>query len=696
MARARPMQTSFTSGVVNPRLVARTDLQHYYDGLLRADNVNIRPQGGARVRGGFRYIDQAAELNARLVPFVFDRSNKYLLEFTNLQMRVFKDGVLQATVVTTLTTAQVDTMDYAQSYNALFLVHPDVQPQLVFRGGDDTTWSIGTLTFENIPDFDYNDASSPIPTTHDIQITFEGTWQAGDHYKLELDNFETPEIVYSSDTAANERRIAEELLKLPPTGLRAAGITVTYQSGTIYRIQFSGDSADAYEPMTGFNVDTAASRITETTRTTVGVSRREPAISSTRGWPKAVTLYEGRLWLGGLRSLPQHAIGSVVDDTLNLQVGDGFDDEAIFQALDTGQYNGIDYLHPGRHLQNFTEGGEFFYPARPITPANSGRPPQTKYGTAEVKPVEIDGATLFVTRSAQTLREYLYAQLEEAYNASSLSLLAADPLLSTGIVDMAGVSGVSADESSYVYTPTGDGNVAVLNTLRSQDIAAWSRYTTEGDIKRVAAVDDELYFLVHRTIGGTVVPYIERCNPGNCTTRTDSHVAGTQASSTVITGLDHLEGASVRAIGDGFVFPAQVVSGGQVVVSRAVTDYEVGLEFNPDIRSMPLNVDLGDGPLIGRTKSVPKLYVLTKDSAGVLAAFDVTDDPGEDTLQEQPDPLWRLDQTQTDSPPPTASGVREYGFMGSTDRDAIIRLYQRDPLPFEVLGFVASVEIGGE
>lgn len=701
MPKNRPLQSSFTSGVVNPALKARLDIDHYYEGLLLGDNIDIKPQGGIMVRAGTRYRATALALNARLIPFVFNRDDKYLLEFTALKMRVFKAGVLQTNlngsgndyITTTLTAAQVADIDFTQSYNSMFLFHEDVQPQLLFRGGDDTTWTIGAVTFDNIPEFDFNDSDSPTPTTHDVDIEFQGSWASGDHYKLELNNYETPEIVYSSTTAANIRRIEEELLKLPPTGFRSSSITVTYVSGTTYQIQFSDDSAEPYEPITGFSLDTAASKIAQTAVNATGVARREACISATRGWPRCGALYEGRLWMAGLKSLPQHELGSVVNDFLNLNIGEGFDDEAIFQAFDTDQFNGVDFLHPGRHLQAFTEGGEFFHPARPITPGASGRPRQTRYGSGGIKPTEIDGAALFITRSGKTLREFLFAQLEEAYNANSLSLLAADPLLSAGVVSMDSISGASEDESSYVRCVTADGNMAVLNTLRSQDIAGWSRYTTDGDYKQVAVVDDIVYCLVHRTIGGVETAFIEEFDD---TLRMDSAIEGTQASSTTISGLDHLEGETVRVIADGYLVDSETVASGAITVDVACTAYQVGLDYNPDVNTLPLTTELGDGPIIGRTKSVPDLYVLVKDTAGLIASFNTTDEDGVEIVQEQSDPSWVVGVNQTDIIAGTVSGSRHFEFLGSTENDAIIGLKQRDPLPFHILGLVATVDIGGE
>jgi hypothetical protein len=47
-------------------------------------------------------------------------------------------------------------------------------------------------------------------------------------------------------------------------------------------------------------------------------------------------------------------------------------------------------------------------------------PQQSSFGcAAHVKPCEVDGATIFCTRQQKTLREYLYLDREQAYNATS-------------------------------------------------------------------------------------------------------------------------------------------------------------------------------------------------------------------------------------------------------------------------------------
>src|SRR4029077_3534501 len=59
-----------------------------------------------------------------------------------------------------------------------------------------------------------------------------------------------------------------------------------------------------------------------------------------------------------------------------------------------------------------------------------------------------------------------------------------------------------------------------------------------------------------------------------------------------LTGLSHLEGATVQIVGDGAVFPDQVVTGGQVVLSQVVHTAFVGLPYTSRGRTMPVEIPL--------------------------------------------------------------------------------------------------------
>lgn len=686
MAKQQPLQTAFTSGVLHPGLAARSDIRHYYDGARTGRNVIFPKEGGARARWGLRYLGDLPG-RGRLVPFSFNTEQNYMLVFTEGQMRVFRDDELVTNIngsgnpflATPWTLDEAMEFDFTQSADTLVIVHPDVEPRRIVRGTDHNLWTLATLGLQGIPQFDFNDADSPTPVSHVVDITFN-SFSNGHRYKLELNGFETPEIIYSSaSTAANARRIRDELLLLPPTGFDEASITVAHTGGTTYRATFLGESADAYEPMTGRNTDSTAASITATTITT-GTPRREEVISATRGWPRTVTFYESRLWFGGTLQLPQSLLGSQIGDFFSFAMGTGLDDQGVFVTLNTNQVNEIRAVYPGRHLQVFTSGGEFYSPDRPLTPVLA-LPRQSQFGSAlGIKPVEVDGATIFCTRERKTLREYLFLWSEEAYNATSLTVLASHLL--TDIRSMAALTSTQDEEDSYVIAVNGDGTAAVLNTLRAQDIAAWSEMVTrEGDaLTQVAIVGEAIYFLVERTRNGATVHHLERAD---FATRMDASKRVTSGLGTTVGGFAHLAGESVQILVDGAPVDDQVVNGaGELTFATApASSVEAGYFVPPLVETMPLIVDFGEGPLMGARKRIVEIRLRVLDSLGIIANGRLIPDkiPG---------------TTMTATPDAPVTGIRKIGDLGWTEGDATITLTQQQPLPFHVLAVMGELEIG--
>jgi hypothetical protein len=85
--------------------------------------------------------------HARLIRFVYDRDQAYMLEFGNLYMRVFKDGAWNGTeIVTPYTSAMLPELNYMQNTDTMFLAHPQVPVQRLQRFGD-TSWSMLAAPF---------------------------------------------------------------------------------------------------------------------------------------------------------------------------------------------------------------------------------------------------------------------------------------------------------------------------------------------------------------------------------------------------------------------------------------------------------------------------------------------------------------------------------------------------------------------
>lgn len=94
MALPRTVQSSFSGGEISPQMYARVDMARYLDSLKLCRNFIPRHWGGIDNRPGTEFI-QACKLGddyARLIPFIFNDSQSYSIEFGNLYCRFYRNG----------------------------------------------------------------------------------------------------------------------------------------------------------------------------------------------------------------------------------------------------------------------------------------------------------------------------------------------------------------------------------------------------------------------------------------------------------------------------------------------------------------------------------------------------------------------------------------------------------------------------
>jgi hypothetical protein len=171
MGKIFNMQSNLNRGELAPSLVGRNDLESYYSGLRTATNVVCLPQGGVSRRSGTVYVDDF-DVNSRLELFSFNDEVEYLLVFYPLRMYIYKSGVLQTNIngsgndylTTTISADMLSSLDYTQSADTVIICHPDLAPQEIARTSD-TAWTISTIPFTDAPQYNFNDASSPSPTS---------------------------------------------------------------------------------------------------------------------------------------------------------------------------------------------------------------------------------------------------------------------------------------------------------------------------------------------------------------------------------------------------------------------------------------------------------------------------------------------------------------------------------------------------
>jgi len=151
---ADAIHRSFAGGEIAPSLLARADTVKYQTALRTCRNFIVQRFGGVTNRPGFQYIcGTKSNGAARLIKFVFNASQTYVLEFGNLYMRVVKAGA-QVTVsgtpyeiVTPYVTADLDNLQFVQSGDVVTITHPSYAPRELARTADDA-WTLTAITFE--------------------------------------------------------------------------------------------------------------------------------------------------------------------------------------------------------------------------------------------------------------------------------------------------------------------------------------------------------------------------------------------------------------------------------------------------------------------------------------------------------------------------------------------------------------------
>lgn len=649
MPRVRTPQTSFVSGEVSPKAFGRTDIEQYYAGAAELKNVYVTTQGGPLRREGLQYITNTnGNAVSRMISFEFNNIQTYLLVFQPSRMEVYKNDVLQTTVttgrVTDLTNTIIDEMKWTQSADTLIIVHEDLEPIEITRTSD-TVWNVASVTFDFIPQFAFSGTTQTSKTT---SLSFTAQPEV-DTYKL---------------TATGEFGASD-----------IVGQQVLARSG-IFQIIESIDSDNVIA-----RILVEPSAFTATTDWILEEGY-EDVWSSTRGWPATTTFFQGRLWFGG-GARPQTLWGSVVGDFFNFEQGKADAADAIDVTIDDDRVNAILNIFPGRDLQIFTTGGEFFVQGgairEPITPSNVEIKRGTLHGSEATTPVSIDGTVLFVERGGAVIREFVFSDLEQTFVANDVSRLAEHLIKSPSRMC---TRNASTDlPTPYVYMVNNDGNIAVLAISRQEKIIAFTEFTTEGEFEDVVTVDREVYAIVKRTVNGSTVRHVEKFNRDHFMDA--SVIVDNGTPTTTWTGFSHLNGETIKVRADDFIFQDEEVASGGFTTSESATVLEGGINFAAKIKSLPLDAQVPGGTLTGLYKRLVSVNIRLNESRNIIV--ETTRNNG---VTKQYKPAFRtFGAGVLDQPIPLYTDWKRV-FIGGVDRDVQVTITQEEPLEFNVLAVV--------
>ncbi len=529
----------------------RTDIDFYFNGAETIENWLVLPQGGLKTRPGFRYIanvgDTDLTANVRLIPFMFNDEQAYVVEVGASYFRFFKntaqilvpttDAVIangtfdtaltswtlrssgtgsvvwHASGAASLTAGNPGTGNEARLYQQVLIgaAYRNVQHVLRFSvssfSGSTVKVAIGTTV---------GGINLHSPTAADFSGGFHTiAFNPGGASSVYIEF----QVTTTSQNAFvdNALLLSNEPVSLP-NGTLPSGTRGDHAVASIFDVQFD-QSADVMwlthrtmKPRKLSRRGDSSWSLTDYTPT------NDPFINSTV-FPRAVALWRSRLWFGGTDSGPNEFWATQVDDFENLNPGTGLDAQAINGVIAGGRINVIRSM-AGLDKQLFvgTYGSEMFIrgdTAGKVAPATVNITPATSHGVSRLVPVKAAGYLLFLQRSQRKIRQLTYDFNTDAFVAPDLLLLA-DHLAADQLIDLS----YAEDPDPIIWSVSDSGELLGATFLPSHKVLGWHRHITQGTAEAVAVIPhpdgdrDQVWAIVRRTINGVAKRFVEVLEDG--------------------------------------------------------------------------------------------------------------------------------------------------------------------------------------
>lgn len=413
------------------------------------------------------------------------------------------------------------------------------------------------------------------------------------------------------------------------------------------------------------------------------------------GNPAACIFHEQRMFFGRSILKPQTVWGSKTGDFYNFSKCIPLkDDDRLIFTLDDSQVNAIQWLMADRYLYIGTTSGEYILSSSTgtgaITPTDFLCRRSTGYGSARIMPVQLGSVVIFVQNGGTCIRELSYRWESDSLTAPDLTVMAEHLFKESPVVEMA----LTKLPDPHLYVVRADGQLAVLAYLKEHEVVGWSRLITDGEFESVSTITgadrDEVWVSVKREIGGANVRYIELFE-AQFTADTaadaffvDSGLSYSGASTSTLSGLDHLEGKEVQILSDGAVISPQTVSSGSISLPRAVTQAHVGLAFTSTMSPVEVEIPSNTGTSHGRVQRISRVMARVYKTLGLKFGASLDD------LIEKP---FRDSSMDMGAAVSLFSGDVELSWDGSNDRENRIYIVQDQPLPMTILALFVEATV---
>lgn len=560
---------------------------------------------------------------------------------------------------------------YAQSADVLYIAHPDYAPRSLARTAH-TSWTATSMTFDDGPYLAENATSTTLTlsgTTGSVTVTASATTGINGG-----DGFQTTDV--------------GRLIRWKDPANEWTWLKITARSSTtVVTATISGQDASAG---------------TATTSWRLGV------YSDTTGWPKAITFYQDRVVLAGCADYPDRydmtKTGGYSDTTFQFAPSDVdgtvADDAAIDGTLQSGDVNQIQWAGSDNHgLVIGTASKDWI--VRPsttgevLTQGNAKADPFASTGSAYVKPIEAESGLIYLQRARRKIFDVIYSFERDQLKPRDLTILS-EHITRNNITQMA----FQQEPLNVVWMVRGDGALVGMTYYPDEAVFACHKHIiggTDAAVKCLSVIPssdgsrDELWMIVERTINGVTRKYIEYMTRYyeddmslDDTICVDSALTYDSTATATITGLDHLEGETVKVMVDGKSHPDLTVSEGAITLANDVTGSTVQIGLSNTWILQPQRIEAGarDGVAQGKTKRITGFVIRLLNALGLKHGPDASN-----LIEHDFDQGTAYDETPTLFTGDTVP----LKFDGGYDQNGVLYLTHDDVFPITILAIMPDI-----
>lgn len=692
MATVFHTQNIFNGGELSPLIRGRADLPRYKSGAQTMLNLVAMPQGGVTRRPGMVFLGAAKNTISRLIKFVFSTTQGRMLEFGEKTMRVWlPNGTLVADpsdttkplVITTPFSAEdLGALHFAQDGDVIYFAHPNYAPCKLGRYSD-TSWTFTTLTFE--PDV--------TPPTG-LSSTMIGS--------TDSETTTTKKYVVTAISETGQESIASDAL-----AVTAAALTTSYYPQISWTAADGASEYRVYKYKGGVYGFIGRSTTTsfEDQNITADTEDTPPTynkyFSSEGNYPSLVFFHQQRLGYAASNNDPytvwmsrsylleafSESLPPKDDDCIKARFRSSPTNQFVWlkpdrTALCIGTIGGCLTVEPSSGTV-LTPGTTSFVPA-----------PQESNGSEALEPLSVGGSTIFAQRGFSAVRDFSYNYLSDKYKSDDLTVLARHILQDLEIVAW----DYQQEPHSIIWCVLSDGTMASCTIMKDQDVVAWARHETDGQVIDVSVIpgtpDDQVWMLVKRVINGDTKVYVERFanffddeDPSGANFL-DSSLTYSGTAEKVFSGFDHMDGETVTAFADGGVVSGITVSNGSFSLSSSASVVTAGLPFISKLVPMRPEVDTQAGSSMMHNRKLldirARVYRSMPFRVGTIGSdktWPVTD--------------RNIVNGEFSTAPFFTNSVQDLymGLVGSWGADSIPVITIDTPTPFTMLAMLLTMEI---